>query len=300
MNKLQKKVFETFRKNFGRTPLKHRLRDISSEAWELVKSPDMENMQEEWGDLLCSLLAGASENGWDVVELINNSVNKINKRGLQYSTLGRKTTVALFGGSFDPIHFGHLDFAKFVLNYSGVIDEVWLTPCFKSLYGKQLTDAKHRLAMCKLAAKADGRIKVFEYEVEHKLQGSTYYFLNKLLNEKSKFNDYKFYSLIGLDTAQKLPAWPNADYVMNALPFVIIARPGYSIGLKDAWFLKRPDNIYIEPDSGAHWEASSTAIRTIMQTDITKYIGLVKDKLKVLTPDDIVEYILKNQLYRGK
>ena len=58
--------------------------------------------------------------------------------------------VALYGGSFNPITLGHVEVALYVLN-SGLVDQVWLVPNYKSCTGKQLANENDRLEMCKLA-----------------------------------------------------------------------------------------------------------------------------------------------------
>ena len=193
---LQKLVDDKFRENFGYTPLKERLRDIQDEFFELMKWQDVQNLKEETGDLLSSLLKLCSESGWNADDLILNTLKKIDNRADQYKTLGRKTRVAILGGAFDPIHKGHIQLAQFVLNTSGQFDEVWLMPNFRSISGKEMVSAEHRLKMCEIAAKVDNRIKVFDYEIRNKLKGETYYFFKKLKEEKELTEKYQFDMII--------------------------------------------------------------------------------------------------------
>ncbi len=58
--------------------------------------------------------------------------------------------IALFGGSFDPPHNGHLRVAQECVQH-GYANEVWFVPCASHPFAKQLTDAKHRLEMLELA-----------------------------------------------------------------------------------------------------------------------------------------------------
>jgi len=180
MLEIQKKVGNTFHEVFGRTPLRQRLEDVFNEALELHRATDIRNMQEETGDTLASLLALCQESGWDGVELIDRTLTKIQTRKEQYKSLGRKTKVALFGGSFNPIHIGHFQTAKLVLDTSKSFDEVWFMPCYKSKYGKKLVDAQHRLNMCSLACHADARMQVSDYEIDQRFAGETYHFLKQL------------------------------------------------------------------------------------------------------------------------
>jgi len=94
---LQKKVDEVFLKNFGYTPFTERLKDIQREFFELMKWNDINNLKEETGDLMSSIIKLCSESGWDFSELVETTLNKINNRSEQYKTLGRKVKVAIFG-----------------------------------------------------------------------------------------------------------------------------------------------------------------------------------------------------------
>ena len=135
---LQKLIDEKFKEHFSYTPLNERLNDIQREFFELMKWQDVNNLKEEAGDLLSSVLELCSESGWDAEELIKNTLKKIDRRSDQYKTLGRKTRVAILGGSFNPVHDGHIQLAQFVLNTSGQFDEVWLMPNFASIAGKDM------------------------------------------------------------------------------------------------------------------------------------------------------------------
>ena len=171
LENLQRQVNEVFIDAFGRTPLRERLEDIWTQALSVIRYVDLRDLREESADLLCSLLQLFNECDWDPKELVQETLRKIEARKLQYSSLGRKTVVAIFGGAFNPITVGHIGVARFVLNASKVFDEVWLMPCYEHMHGKALATPEQRLEMCRLAALVDGRIKVFDYEIKNKLRG---------------------------------------------------------------------------------------------------------------------------------
>ena len=83
---LQKLVDEKFKEHFSYTPLNERLKDIQNEFFELIKWQDINNLKEESGDLLASVLELCSESGWDAEELIKNTLKKIDNRADQYKT----------------------------------------------------------------------------------------------------------------------------------------------------------------------------------------------------------------------
>lgn len=193
--KIQEKIQETFIKAFGNTPLSKRLEDIEGEARELCKFTDINNLKEETGDLLSTTIMLANEAGWDIDELIQNTLNKIERRLDQYKTLGRKNNIAILGGAFNPITIGHIETAKTVLNVSRWADEVWLMPANKHMHGKDILPFEQRYEMCKLACQTDGRIKVSDYEYVNNLQGETYHLLNMMLHD-DKFENNRSKNVI--------------------------------------------------------------------------------------------------------
>src|SRR5262245_22404448 len=171
LDQLRQEVLRVFTEAFGRTPLRERLQDLLSQALSVARYTDLCNLREESADLFCCLLQLFNECDWDPRDLVAMTLCKIEARRLQYASLGRKTVVAIFGGAFNPITVGHVAVARFVLNSSRVFDEVWLMPCHEHMGGKSMASPEDRLEMCRRASRADGRIKVFDYEIRHQLRG---------------------------------------------------------------------------------------------------------------------------------
>ena len=290
MSDIQKKVHEVFVENFGKTPLQQRIQDIVRETTELSRFTDIQNLKEETGDSLASLLALCAESGWNFEELIEETLVKINRRKDQYKKLGRKTSVAVYGGSFDPIHDGHIETCLGILNQSSLFDEIWLMPCYKSLYGKNLSDDVHRLEMCGLAAQVDKRIKVCDWEIKNKIGGESYKIINMLQNEHKDTHDFSF--VIGMDNANKAPTWSNWEHLERSVRFVIVARPGYDIKPENIWYLN-PPHIFLQnvktPD------VSSTQIKKCL--NIEAFRG---DSLPLQICDKVYNYIINNELYKQK
>jgi nicotinate-nucleotide adenylyltransferase len=285
---LQKLIDVTFREYFGHTPQTERLRDIQREFFELNRSQDVNNLKEESGDLMASLMQLCSESGWSVEELILETLKKIERRADQYKTLGRKTKVAILGGAFNPIHDGHIQLAQFVLNASGEFDEVWLMPANNHMYNKEMASPEHRLKMCELAAKKDARIKVFDYEIKNNLKGETYYFFKRLKEEKELTEKYQFAMIIGLDNANTFDKWVNYQDLERLAQFVVVPRKGIVRDPDVDWYLK-PPHIFLNRENNI-LEISSTYIR-----DSVKNYTFVKDFAHV--DGEVFDYIKKNRLY---
>ena len=285
---LQKLVHDKFRENFGYSPLKERLNDIQNEFFELMKWQDVQNLKEESGDLLSSVLELCSESGWDAEELIKNTLNKIDRRSDQYKTLGRKTRVAILGLSGNPTHKGHIQLAQFVLNSSGEFDEVWLMPNYLNITNKEMVSAEHRLKMCEIAAKVDNRIKVFDYEIRNQLKGETYYFFKRLKEETELTEKYQFAMIIGLDNANTFDKWVNYKELERLARFIVVPREGIIRDPDVNWYLQEP-HIFLNCENHI-MEVSSTLIRDLLKSDNRSEILNYLDK-------NVYDYIVENKLY---
>jgi len=288
---LQKLIDDKFREHFGYTPLRERLSDIQNEFFELMKWQDVNNLKEETGDLLASLLKLCSESDWNAEDLILNTIKKIDSRADQYKTLGRKTRVAILGGAFDPIHVSHIQLAQFVLNASGQFDEVWLMPAYNHMYNKDMVSAEHRLKMCEISAKVDNRIKVFDYEIKNKLKGETYYFFKKLKEEKELTEKYQFSMIMGLDNANTFDKWVNYEELERLAQFVVVPRLGVERDLNVNWYLQKL-HIFLNKETYIR-EISSTEIRESLKFNLPTIPTNYLDK-------GVYEYIIKNKLYKDE
>lgn len=307
---LQNIVDKTFTEAFGTTPLTQRLDDILGEAIELSRYTDLKNLREETGDLLASTLQLVNECGWDVGELIHENRDKIRKRQLQYKSLGRKKNIALLGGAFDPIHKGHIELAQFVLNTSKTFDEVWLMPCYQHMYNKEMESAEHRLEMCRIAARNDGRLKVFDFEIEQKLSGETYNMVKRLQDTDQAKHECDFSVIMGLDNANTFSNWVNYEELERMVRFVVVQRQGYEIDPKVDWYLKTP---HIFLGDAAINNMSSTRIRSALARREQQVEGMLRhiplehanEKVKEgiekaigygIDPE-VLNYIYENNLY---
>lgn len=300
----QRLINTNYQKIFGRTPLRQRLSDINKESLELSRYLDLQSLKEETSDLMGTLVQLCNECGWSVEELLQMNIKKIKKRKKQYQALGRKIQVAILGGALDCITEGHMEVAKFVLDYSMLFDEVYLMPCYQHMYNKKMASPEHRLEMCRIAAQSDARIKVFDYEIKNKYRGETYNLAKRLLEDKQYKETHSFSFIIGLDNANTFDTWVNYEELERLVRFVVVPRTGQKLKKGVNWFLK-PPHIFIEPDEPL-MEISSTEIRKSIEV-LSKasnskklYTEILNDKKMAfnrgLNPK-VWEYIQKNKLY---
>jgi nicotinate-nucleotide adenylyltransferase len=298
MNQLTQQINAVFVDAFGRTPLRQRLADVFGEAVELSRFTDLRNLREEAGDLLCSVLQLCNECDWDAEELVANTLAKITRRKLQYHSLGRKTSVAILGGAFDPPTLAHVRVAQYVLNTSKTFDEIWVLPCYQHMHGKELVSVEHRFRMLELACRVDARVKPCDYEIRNFLRGETYQTVKLLLEEQFAKDEYDFSWIIGMDNANEFHKWVNYEYLEKMIRFVVVPRDGYAPQPKVDWYLK-PPHIFIGHTDGKVGEMSSTLVRQMVADmgSITMSGEFARGRIRDLLDEKVLAYIKEHKLY---
>lgn len=138
-----------------------------------------------------------------------------------------KTRTAIFGGTFNPIHNGHLSIAKCIME-SGLTDELWLliTPRNPWKEGKELIDDNIRLEM---AAKATAHIPgvyVSNYEFNLPIPSYTVNTMKSLVKD---YPDREFILVIGADNWYAFNKWKDFEYFLENHHIIVYPRPGYPI-----------------------------------------------------------------------
>jgi nicotinate-nucleotide adenylyltransferase len=287
MKKAQEKINKVFSKTFGKTPLKERLDDIRSEALELSRFQDIKHIKEESGDLLCSLIQLINESGWDAEELVDQTLDKIRQKNI-YQSLGRKKNIAIVGLAGNPPTKGHVEMGEYILS-EGIVDEVWYMPCYEHMGGKNLVSAHHRLAMLELALSHNPSLKVFDYEIKHKLSGETYFFAKKIEQDPIREN-HRFMFVMGQDNANNFDRWYNFEFLEKMLPFIVVNREGYEA--KGTWYLKEP-HIFLNKKF-KEFQISSTLVRELLSKKRNNNDN--KSLLKMID-QKVLDYIKKHKLY---
>ena len=185
-----------------------------------------------------------------------------------------KKSVMIFGGSYNPIHQGHLNAALATSKQLGV-DEVWLMPRKYNYDGSLLLDGKHRVNMIELAIKHLDNFKVCNIELLDKKKRLIYTY-NTAKKLTRLYKDIDFYFLIGADQLNNLRHWYNAEKLTKLMHFVVYKRPGYQINMD---IVKQFNVIIVD---GPTVDTSSTLIRSGIFHEID---------------EEIQNYINEKQLY---
>jgi len=190
-----------------------------------------------------------------------------------------------FGGSFNPIHHGHLICSRAVAETAG-FDKILLIPTPQPPHKPGLLDlapAADRLAMCRAAIEVDPIFEVSGIEVGR--EGPSYTIDTVRQLRSSGWGEVHW--LIGADMLMYLPMWHKAEQLVDEVNFVIMGRPGWQMDWTalPANFRHLKDHIVEAP------------LVQISASDIRKRVGAGLS-IDYLTPRSVCEYIRQHGLYQ--
>jgi nicotinate-nucleotide adenylyltransferase len=132
--------------------------------------------------------------------------------------------IGLFGGSFDPVHFGHLLVAQAAREELGLARVFFILAAqspFKP--GSEPAPAAERLRLLRLALAGDAASEVDDQEIR---RGGVSYSIDTVRQYKKDFPEAELFYLIGADQAGQLSLWREAPELARLVEFVVIPRPG--------------------------------------------------------------------------
>lgn len=141
----------------------------------------------------------------------------------------QKKKVGIFGGSFNPIHTGHIALAKSLCQQAG-LDEVWLMVSPMNPFKKEATDLltdKLRLEMAEQAVADEPKLKACDYEFHMPKPSYTWHTLQALSQD---FPNVDFTLLIGGDNWASFDKWFHHEDILSHHPIVVYPRKGCDIG----------------------------------------------------------------------
>lgn len=195
--------------------------------------------------------------------------------------------IAIMGGTFDPIHAGHIIAAQSVFD-TGLFKEVWFMPSGNPPHKtKDLTDGNHRLAMCRLTLKDLPNMVLSDYEF--KRQGIIYS-VDTFEGLQKDYPNTQFYLIIGTDSVKDLYKWYEHERLMKATSFVVVERGGHNHkGIDELMnnYYNQYGTDFITVDM-PQIELSSSSIRQRLTNGQSVAYRL---------STDVIQYIQSNNLY---
>lgn len=213
------------------------------------------------------------------------------------------TRIAFYGGTFDPVHCGHVTIARRLIEIFE-LDEFWFLPAFHAPHKPDTkpTSAYHRFAMLTLATRNEPRIRVSNLELEH---AEKRYSVDSLAEILERFPNDRIFFVMGADSWSDIATWREWERVLLMTNQIVVTRPGYAIEsdhVTDAVRERIVDlrtgisptfgdtpSIYIT--DAVQLDVSATEIRDDIRID--DRLDRVED-----VPEEVANYIEKYDLYK--
>ncbi|RLP71697.1 nicotinate-nucleotide adenylyltransferase [Mycetocola manganoxydans] len=196
------------------------------------------------------------------------------------AVLPRAPRVGVMGGTFDPIHHGHLVAASEVAQ-SFDLDEVIFVPTGQPWHKEVVTPAEHRYLMTVIATASNPRFMVSRVDVDRK---GTTYTIDTLRDIAKERPDAELFFISGADAIAQILSWKDVDELWSLAHFVAVSRPGHALNISG---LPQQDVSLLEVPALA---ISSTDCRSRVSRGFPVWY---------LVPDGVVQYITKHHLYRS-
>ena len=188
--------------------------------------------------------------------------------------------IGILGGTFNPIHIGHLAIAQTVCDRLD-LDKVLFVPSYYPPHkGRQNVIAtKHRTTMVRLAIKHNPQFGIEDFEI--KRPGKSYSidtlkYLHSIYPPKTKF-----FFIIGSDMVKDLGKWKRIEELLKLVQFVVVSRKGYG---------KLRTKYKARVVATLDLSVSSSYLRQCLRKNIT---------VRYLLPDNVLQYIKQHRLYRS-
>jgi len=205
--------------------------------------------------------------------------------------------LGILGGTFDPVHRGHLDVAE-AARRAAALDQILIVPSrVPSHRGAPHASAAHRFAMAALAAQPFPHLLVSDIEMESAEPAYTVHTLDRLVQRGA--DAARLFFITGADAFLDIPSWKDFPAVLDRSHFVVVSRPGHPVGQLAALLPglagrmksmprdvpNRPAVLLVDAPTAA---VSSTAVRDHVAADAP---------IDDFVPAAVADYIHKHRLY---
>jgi nicotinate-nucleotide adenylyltransferase len=203
--------------------------------------------------------------------VINSAVDPAFKRGPR---------IGIMGGTFDPIHNGHLVAASEVAQ-SFDLDEVVFVPTGQPWQKHDVTEAEHRYLMTVVATASNPQFTVSRIDID---RGGLTYTIDTLRDVHRIRPDAELFFITGADAVAQILGWKDAQELWDLAHFVAVSRPGHELNISGL------PNQHVSLLEVPALAISSTDCRARVSRGFPVWY---------LVPDGVVQYIAKHHLYRS-
>lgn len=186
--------------------------------------------------------------------------------------------IGVMGGTFDPIHHGHLVAASEVAAKFD-LDEVIFVPTGRPWQKTQVSPSEHRYLMTVIATASNPRFTVSRVDIDR--NGPTYT-VDTLRDLRHQYPNDELFFISGADAVAQIMSWKDKDELWNLAHFIGVSRPGHELSLSGL--------------SGEHVSLLEVPALAISSTDCRSRVARAHP-VWYLVPDGVVQYIAKHRLY---
>lgn len=189
--------------------------------------------------------------------------------------------VGVMGGTFDPIHHGHLVAASEVAK-SFDLDEVVFVPTGQPWHKENVSAAEHRYLMTVIATASNPNFRVSRVDVD---RDSPTYTVDTLKDLRAQRPDVDLFFITGADAVAQIVSWKDKDELWGQAHFIAVSRPGHELSLSGL--------------SEDHVSLLEVPALSISSTDCRSRVSRGYP-VWYLVPDGVVQYIAKHDLYSAE
>ncbi|MBI4685769.1 MAG: nicotinate-nucleotide adenylyltransferase [Nitrospirae bacterium] len=217
--------------------------------------------------------------------------------------------LGIFGGTFNPIHYGHLRAAEEAREKLSLDRIIFVPSGNPPLKDNDLADVEHRYKMVRLATSKNRSFKISD--IEYKKESKSYT-VNTILEFHQLYPDTEFYFILGIDAFLDIPNWWQPERLVGLTDFVVISRPSFKFtDLSISPYINIDKKILTKLDSAklASYETKLNSGRALTMLRITT-VGIsatnIRDlikqgkSIKYLLPEEVESYIISKKLYKVK
>jgi nicotinate-nucleotide adenylyltransferase len=212
--------------------------------------------------------------------------------------------IALYGGTFDPVHAGHLEVARGVLQLFE-IEKVLFIPAQMAPHkvGRQVTEPIHRYAMLALATKDDPRLLISTFELE---APDRRYTVNTVERFQQVLGDStELFFIMGSDSWSEITTWREWERLLSMTNHIVVTRPGYEphsthVGVIDDRIVDlRGGKTPPRSEGAKKIFFTDVVMKDVSATNIRRLASAGRtEELTGLVPGPVLEYIKKYGIYR--
>lgn len=218
--------------------------------------------------------------------------------------------IAIYGGTFDPVHSGHLEIARQVSRLF-VIDEFLFVPARVAPHklAREVSSSFHRYAMLALATRADPRLCISTFELDGP---ERQYTVDTLFQFRARFGESAdLFFVIGADSWAEITTWREWQRLMTLANLIVVTRPGHEVSTEHVGaetaarvvdvrgLTAERSSQMVEPGAPRIF-VTDAVMHDVSATEVRQAAREIRDEdLNKLVPLEVADYIRKYKLYRN-